>query len=224
MTQPVPAEIKVVDDPEQAQLLLNPLRRRVLREAKTPASASEIARRLGESPQKVNYHVGALADAGLLLPAGETRKRNLVEKRYTATAFAYALAPGVLGQLAPGRPGARHGSGQAFSAARLIGLAGLAQAELGRSLEEAKGPVPTLSLEAEIHLDSPEQRGRFARALEEALAQVIARFTVPVDAAAPPTRAAGSPPPAPYRLVVGCYPLPRRRPVLPHEPERGDDG
>jgi DNA-binding transcriptional ArsR family regulator len=50
----------VVESPEQAMALLNPLRGEIVARLMEPASAAEVARQLGEQPQRVNYHLKAL--------------------------------------------------------------------------------------------------------------------------------------------------------------------
>jgi DNA-binding transcriptional ArsR family regulator len=87
-----------VEDAETARVLLSPARSRILAELRTPASATEVARRLGLPPARVNHHVQRLRDAGLVRRAGTRRIRNLIEIRYVALArtfvIAEALTPG----------------------------------------------------------------------------------------------------------------------------------
>lgn len=203
--------VDTIHDPDRAVLLLHPLRLRIVEEAREPASASEIARRIGETPQKVNYHVGTLADAGFLQFAGERMRRNFVERSYRATARHYLIAPEVLGAL--GLPaGTPVDPGDAVSAARLLGLTALVQDELGRTLREAEAAgatsVPSLSIDTELRFASAAERGRFAADLRRAVLDVVSRH------------GGGDGGGWPYRLVLGCYPLPE-----PGEPKiRGEEG
>lgn len=202
-TAPV-AALEPIEEVEKAELLLHPLRQRILSEAREPSTAAEIARRVGLPAQKVNYHVRTLADAGFLRPAGEGRKRNLIEKPYRASARSYLLLPRVLGEMSPGTLS----EADRFSAAYLLHLSALLQDELGAWLDPDAGVeerVPTLSLEAEVRFDSAEQRAAFAEALRVAVTEVIG------DHASPSRDAEGrSRPGRAYRLVVGCYPVPDR--------------
>ena len=214
---PIPkqiADIEAVEHPRAAELLLHPLRQTILREASEPASAAEIARRVGLPARKVNYHVRALVDAGLLVPAGERLKRNLVEKRYRATARAYVLSPKVLGEMNP----ERLSLSDEVSAAHLIRLASSLQSELAREIREGRGEggeVPTLSLDVELRFESAAQRGEFATALQDAVADLVGRFTAPaVDCDGAPADG------RPYRLVVGCYPIGE---AVPREPRSEDE-
>lgn len=191
-----------VHDPDRASILLDALRLQILDEARSPASAAEIARRLALPRQRVNYHVRQLAEAGFLESAGERRKGNLLEHRWRATAQSYLLAPGVLGPLAAGP---RHVADRT-SAAYLLALTAQVQDEMARVQAEAEAVgerVPTLSVGAEVRFESAEQRAAFARALRAAVAQVVEDFSSPFrsdDGGAAPGR--------PYRLALGCYPMP----------------
>lgn len=69
-----------------------------------------------------------LADAGFLQPAGKGLKRNLVGRRYQASARSYILLPRVLGRMRPRRVS----DADRFSATYLMQLSALLQEELGR--------------------------------------------------------------------------------------------
>lgn len=196
--------LEPVEEASRAELLLHPLRQRILWEAREASTAAEVARRVGLPPQKVNYHVRTLVDAGFLQPAGEGRKRNLIEKRYRASARSYLLLPRILGEMSPGAMS----QADRFSASYLMQLSALLQEELAAWMETdgASGEgVPTLSMEAEIRFDSVEQRAAFAEALQRAVAGVIGQHTAPAH-----DKKGGAPQGRAYRLVVGCYPVPDR--------------
>jgi DNA-binding transcriptional ArsR family regulator len=200
---PKPREIEVIDERARAESLLHPLRLRVLEAARQPASATEIARRLKLSPQKVNYHVRRLEEHGFLEMVEERRARNLVEKIYQATAESYVLASQVLGGLSP-----RAALADVVSVSHWLGLQARAEAELGEVLRASSGEgqkAATLSMDAEFRFESAEQRAVFARALREIVTAIVAKYTSPA-------RTAEGEPGAgrPYRLILGCYPLPER--------------
>lgn len=193
--------VQPIRESRRAAVLLHPLRLRVLEAARTPISAADIGRALRLPRQKVNYHVRTLARAGFLRRAGQRRKRNLVEKRYVATAEAYVLMPELLGALAPDPAAA----GDAVSAARLLAVVASAQTAVARAQAEASGRgqrLSTLSLDAEFRFESADQRSAFAEALRSAVVDVVGRFTSPaVGMDGKPGAGRG------YRLVVGCYPV-----------------
>jgi len=190
-------ELESVAEPRRAAMLLDPLRLRILVQARRPASAADIAGRLRLPRQKVNYHVRQLARARFLRRAGRFRKRNMIEQRYQATAAAYVLAPQVLGPLGAGLATVQ----DAFSAFRLLALASQVQSDLTRVTRAAASQgkrLATLSAASDIHFESAEQRQNFTRALEKALVDIVARHT----------STAGRP----FRLVLGCYPIPQESP------------
>ncbi len=117
----------------RAVVLLQPLRLRILSLARQPVSASELGRKLGLSRQKVNYHVSALAAAGFLRPAGTRRRRNLVERRYQASARSYALHPSLLGPLSGAQARETSATVAATSSAMLRAQAELAGLPEGRT-------------------------------------------------------------------------------------------
>jgi len=51
----------------------------VLEQLREPASAAEVARRLGESRQNLNYHPKELERAGVVTRVGERRAGGLIE-------------------------------------------------------------------------------------------------------------------------------------------------
>ena len=64
----------------------------------------------------------------------------------------------------------------------------------------------TLSINTEFRFTSPEQRAEFAKAVQQALVDVIVRFTSPAQT---PEGKPGAG--RPYRLILGCYPIPPNR-------------
>lgn len=82
---------RVRDGRRAALLVQHPLRSRILNVARAPMSPSAIAAELGESRQKINYHVRQLRRAGFLRAAGRRRKRGLVEQRVVASVGALAF-------------------------------------------------------------------------------------------------------------------------------------
>ena len=83
---------------EQAEALLKPQRIEVLRQLAMPRSCTEVGHRLGQTPQRVYYHVRRLVEAGLVDPGGGApgarhHRGHLPGRR-----------PLVLAVAAPGRP------------------------------------------------------------------------------------------------------------------------
>jgi len=166
-------------------------------------SATEIAAQLGLTRQSVNYHVRKLERAKFLTRAEKRMRRNMVEQRYVATARAYVIAPELLGSLAPHANAVE----DAASASALFAIASRAQHDLTRAVSEAATQskrLATLSVTADIRFTNAEQRAEFTRALERAIADVVARHSAPF------TLADSTPAPGrPYRLFLGCHPIPQ---------------
>lgn len=174
-----------VDRLDQAGVLLKPLRLEIVRRLAEPRSCPELGAELGESTQKVYYHVKALESAGLIDRVAERRVRGIMEGVYQARARSYWLSPGLVGRIG-GAARARDELSLGF----LLTLAEDVQediARLGSSSEE----VPSVGLDAEIEL-RPEQRAEFLRELREAIQTVLARF--------------GDGDGERFRVAVACYP------------------
>src|ERR1700693_813458 len=186
----------------RAAALLHPLRLRTLESLREPDSAAGVARRLRIPRQKIHYHMRELARTHFLERAGQRRRRNMIERRYRTTAQGYILSPELLGRLGLSLPQGE----DAFSAAYLLGFLALAQSELGRASREAAQQgkrLTTLSVTSELRFESAEQRAKFADHLRTAVIETMGRY------ASPHTLDDGSQGSGrPYRLVLGCYPIP----------------
>lgn len=182
--------------------MLHPLRLRILEAAREPDSAAGLARRLGLKPQKVNYHVRRLSEHGFLRKTDERRAGNVVETVYQASAASYVLASRVLGALAPvaSQPGSP-------TVGRLLGTHARAEAEVGQLLDAGADDavLGALTLDAEFRFETAEQRTVFTHAVREFFSLMVRKYTSPPSASDAP-RGGGRP----YRMVLGCYPIPER--------------
>lgn len=163
-------------DPKVAAHLLDPLRARLLVLARHPMSASQLAEKVGLPRQRVNYHVRTLAKAGLLREAGRRERRNLTEVLYQATATRWLVDPAALVGLAPEADAVAEKGGTDH----LLALAARTQHEVG--LLAAAGSAGNgatsggSAIDLEVKLPGAPERDAFARALQEAVAGVVARF------------------------------------------------
>lgn len=188
-------DVEVIEDPAAATVALDPVRSRLLAELAEPASAATLAGRLGIARQKINYHLRALEEHGLVRVADKRQWGGLTERLLVATAASYVVSPGALGPAAtdPGREMDR------LSASYLITLAARVIREVSALLRRAGElgkRLPTLSLDTEIRFRSAEDRAAFSRELAEAITSLAARYH---DESAPGGR--------PHRLVVVAHPL-----------------
>lgn len=87
--------VKVIRDPRVFELLADETRRKMiyLLRAKE-ASANQLAKELGMTPQAIYHHIRKLLEAGLVEVAREERIGHLVETYYRATAEVFQLSHG----------------------------------------------------------------------------------------------------------------------------------
>jgi len=192
-------DIQVIDDPAAATVALEPMRSRLLSELTKPASAATLATRVGLTRQKVNYHLHALEEHGLVQLAEERKWGGLTERLLVATASSYVVSPSALGAVAadPNREIDR------LSASYLIALGARIVREVGdlsrRAREAAKG-LATLAVDAEVRFRSAADRAAFSKELTHAITKLVSKYH---DESAPGGRT--------HRLVLMAHPLPHTR-------------
>lgn len=189
-------ELDVIDAPAAAAVALDPVKTRLLAELSQPASAASLAGRVGLTRQKVNYHLRALEDHGLVEAAEQRRWGGLTERLMVATASSYVVSPAALGPI--GADPARNGD--RLSASYLIALAARIVREVGdlwRGARQEDKRLATLSIDTVVRFRSPADRAAFTADLANAVAALAARYH---DESAPAGR--------PHRLVVASYPAP----------------
>ena len=188
--------VQVIDDPAAAAVALEPVRSRLLAELAEPASAASLAGRLNIARQKVNYHLRALEEHGLVRVAEKRKWGGLTERLLVATAASYVVSPSALGPAGadPDRERDR------LSASYLIALAARIIREVGgfvRCSEELGKRLPTLSLDTVVRFRSAADRAAFSSDLTTAVTALVSRYH---DASASGGRA--------HRLVLVAHPLP----------------
>jgi DNA-binding transcriptional ArsR family regulator len=179
MTSPhdIAGAFEMVADPDRAATALSPDRRRLLAAlAEAPNSATGLAELLGDSRQRLNYHLRELEKAGFLELVEERRKGNCTERVLRAKARHWLIDPGALAGLAdqPLPPADR------FSATYLVALAARAIREVAGLVGKAAGSrkrLATLAIDAEIGLARPADFPAFAEDLARAVSEVIERHT-----------------------------------------------
>jgi DNA-binding transcriptional ArsR family regulator len=200
-------ELDVIDEPGVAVAALDPIRARILAALAEPGSASTLAVELGETRQKLNYHLRTLEAHGLVRLFEERPRRGLTERMYVASARSYALSPDLLGESAasPDRVDRLSSRYLVAVAARLMReVAGLAQ----RADRSGKS-LATLTIEVDVRLATAADRAAFTRDLTDAVAGICARHH---DEGAPNGRW--------HRLVVASHPRPATAATPAKEPSR----
>jgi len=174
-------DLAIVDSDAAVAALANPERRRLLQAlADRPDSAAGLADRLDDSRQRINYHVRALEDAGLIELAEERPRRGLTEKVYRPVSRSFAVDPSILGRLDAGAsPGTE---GDRWAAVYAVALASRVTREIAALQEKAalQGKrLAVASLDAGVRLRNPAAMQAFVDDLARALAEVAARHDDP---------------------------------------------
>ncbi|MFC4076853.1 helix-turn-helix domain-containing protein [Salinithrix halophila] len=178
-----------VESLEQAAALLHPLRGEILAHLTEPVSAAEVARRIGEIPQRVNYHLKALEKVGLVKRVGSRRVKNLVEGLYLGVARSYLLADTLgLSPTALSRLKDQQSLSHLIQTSERIKTAALRL--MDRSEEEEE--VPSATLSTEIRLKDETDRQAFLDEYVTQLEQLAAKYQ--------------STDGSPYRMVMAVYP------------------
>ena len=187
-------EIAVIEDARTAEVSLHPVRARMLAELVEGDSAASLAAKLGLPRQKVNYHLRALEDCGLVELVEERRKRNMTERVMRATAASYVISPAALASVAPDPDRAP----DQLSAQWLLALAGRMVQELGVLLNrsrQARQPLASFGMDTEITFARAADRAAFVAELTESVEGLVAKYHA---GAAPGGRK--------HRLVVALHP------------------
>src|SRR6201996_9394759 len=184
-------DVAAIEDSAAAEASLDPIRARMLAELAQPQTATSLAARLGLARQKVNYHVKALEQHGLVELVEERRKGNMTERVVQASAAAYVISPAALASVAPDP--AR--SPDRLSARWLLALAARLVRETGALINgaaRAGKPLATFGLDAEVRFARPADRAAFAAELADAVAGLVGKYHTDGG--------------RPHRLIVAVHP------------------
>jgi DNA-binding transcriptional ArsR family regulator len=171
---------------EQAEALLKPRRVDLLRRMAEECTCTQLAGELGETPQRVYYHVKKLEAAGLVERVSERRVRGIVEGIYRARARSYWLSPRLVGEI-----GGRRRAGDALSLGYLLELVEQLGADVAALAQRGETGVPSLGLTGEVRLP-PERRAAFLHDLQSTFEALLTRH--------------GAGEGEPFALALACYP------------------
>lgn len=167
--------LQILQTEEAASAVLSPVRRKILSALADPGSATTVGTALGVPRQKVNYHLRALEEAGLVEHVEDRRRGNCTERVVRATARHYLIAPSVLEELeaSPTASADRLSSDHlaAVSARTISELA-----ELRRRADEAGKRLATLSIETGVRFATPADQQGFADELARCVAGLVAKY------------------------------------------------
>lgn len=175
MGLPAQANIEVIDDASRAEIALHPIRRQLLAELEQPESASSLARKIGLTRQKVNYHLRELERGGFLHLVEERPRRNCIERIVQATARSYIVNPDVLGVLGDDPEEAR----SRFSASYLIASAAKMIRDVATLKKRASSvgkKLATLTMQSDVTFASAKDRYLFTEELTKEFARLVAKY------------------------------------------------
>lgn len=142
--------------------------------------------------QKVNYHMNVLKEAGLVQLVKERRKRGTVEGVYQAVAKSFWFSPRLVRYL-----GNSERTRDQASLAYLLQLAEDLQVDIGRMIDrEDRKSIPSLGVNAHIHLRDASERSRFLSDIQDFFSQLAQKYG----------DSAGSDSGEDFRIMLACYP------------------
>ncbi len=204
MTPDAPARVLAIRDPEVLQALAHPTRVEMLEVLREPGSAAAVGRRIGQPRQRVNHHLKALEEAGLVDRVGTRQRGNFTETLYRATACSYVVSPAVSWS-GPQRPEAlrsQHALETLVAEGERLQLA--AAGLLDRAAFEGE-EVASACVTAELGFADEAQRAAFLNEYLEVVKDLIERHgrSTRPSTDAPATEGPGS---ETYRVLLAVHP------------------
>jgi len=186
-------EVHFIEQAEEASEVLKPARIEILSRLSRPRTCPELAKELGMTTQKVNYHMKVLKLAGLVHLVDERRKRGTMEGVYQAVAKSFWFSPRLVTQL-----GDRARTRDQASLAYLMQLAEDLQVDIGHMIErEGSALTPSLGVNAQIQLSDENDRARFLNEIKEIFSHLAQKYGGSVESTHNDDDS--------YRLMLACY-------------------
>lgn len=184
--------VHVLHDIDSLQVLCHPLRVQILEALREPGSAATVARAIGESRQRVNYHLKELERAGLVEPVGERRSGNFIETMYRAVAGSFVVSP----EVAWSDPRRVEALRQQHSLEKLVNVGDRLQRDAVALLDRAAfdgEQIASAAVEADVHFADERDRAAFLEEYLDAVGTLCDRYA---------SRAG-----LPYRVVLAAHPV-----------------
>ena len=184
-------QVYSVRDHDTLQALSHPTRVQMLEVLREPASTAEVARRIGQPRQRINHHLHALEEAGLVERVGEERTGNFVATKYRAVARSFVVSPSV----AWSDPRRMEAMRSQHSLETLVLLGERVQSDAAALLDRAAfdgEQIASAAVTAETRFASEEDRTAFLDEYLSAVARLTEKY--------------GSRKGESYRVVVAAYP------------------
>lgn len=167
--------VEILDDPEQVAALAHPLRVAILDALRTPDSAAGAARSIGDTRQKVNHHVKALLDAGLIRSVGERRSGNFIEQLYESVASSFVVSS----RLACKGDRRVEALRQQLPLEHLVELGERVQRDAIELLDRAAfegEEIPTLAVDATVRFPDGDARAAFTKEYLAMLTPLLKKY------------------------------------------------
>lgn len=191
------SSVAVLSEQSQLRAVLSPLRRQILLLLREPDSATGLARRLGLARQKLNYHLRALEEAGLVELVEERPRRGFVERIMRASAKSFVIGPEGAGIDELATTGDRMASDTLLASAART----LSDVSILRERADAAGKhLLTMSIEAVVVFTSPLAAKSFAEEVARAVANIAEHHAVGGKGRK-------------YRFISGLHPVITKTPV-----------
>lgn len=184
--------VDVVRGRERLRGGLTPLRRQVLEALREPGSAATLAPVIGETRQRINYHLRELEKAGLVELVEERPRRGFTERVVKATARAVLMEPDVVGNL-------ETATQDRFASDMLIAAAARTVSHVAEMREKAQAVgrrLVTFAIEADVAFETPADIERFANELADRIAELAAKYHSPTARRR-------------FRVIAGGHPAPQ---------------
>ena len=168
-------DVAIITDAAVAATCLDPVRARLLGLLAEPGSATTLAAQVGLPRQKVNYHLRALEQHGVVTLVEERRKGNCIERVMQATAASYVISPAALAPVAPQPSRAP----DQLSARWLLALAGRLVSDVGELItgaERAHRKLATFAVDGEIRFATAADRAAFTDELSASIRSLAAKY------------------------------------------------
>ena len=217
-------EMEVIDTAETAAAMLQPLRLQILSQLQEPGSSTTVGKALGLPRQKVNYHIRSLEELGLVREVATRQRKGCTERLLQTRSRTFLVGPSALGPVQV----VTDAQQDRFSSDYLMATAARTVREvstLRKAADEAGKKLATLTLDTEIHFESPAQQSRFMDDLSEAIRGLARKYgKVPPGKGHTYRLTAAAHPAVPSQINTSAAPSPSRRPEpTPPSSEIQDD-
>jgi DNA-binding transcriptional ArsR family regulator len=184
-------EVLSIRDPSVLQALCHPTRVAMLEALREPASAAAVGRQLGQPRQRINYHLKALEEAGLVEQVGTRQQGNFIETLYRASARSFVVSP----EVAWAGPRRLEVLRSQHALESLVAISSRLQRDAVVLLDRATfdgEEISSAAVSAEVSFATDEQRTAFMREYLETTRALLDRH--------------GNKRGAPYRVVLAVHP------------------